>query len=199
MVWLIFMSFGFVEIGEDLTDENIESIGNIPKQNKRGDKAIQEYCTKKIESLLEDYKIGFKRKEFLMLTDNQHSVPIKYLKKFFKIVEFTKDEKGMEGFKASDVFWFHNVRLPMNTTSPCSLLFQNSLEGYEELHLKNRFARLSSSLQETSDLVPKSWDLDNPIDCQKFFSLSSNEVVEDSPKYVLKGEERGTHLSHSRC
>ena len=173
--WILFMSFGGVQIG-------------MP--SAAGDQRVEEFCALKLSLLFDDYQAARLRQKFVLLTDNPKGVPIKYLKKYFKVAHFTRDEKGMLAFNNSDAFWFENMRLPINTKKPCSLLFQNSLEHYDEFHLKAKLSKLAASVPSLKSLFPKTYNLDDRSEAAAFFNLSKQRVV-SAPKYVVKAEDSG--------
>lgn len=180
--WVLFMSFGGVQIGEPPA---------------AGDKRVEEFCALKLSRLFDDYQAARLRQKFLLLTDNPRAVPIKYLKKYFKVANFSRDERGLQAFNSSDVFWFDSMRLPLNTKKPCSLLFQNSLEHYEELHLKPKLAKLAAAVPGLKGLFPKTYNLDDPADAAAFFG-QAKEKVASKPKFVVKAEDSGKLASHRR-
>lgn len=172
---------------------------SISKQNPSTFKykGPSDYCKYRLQKLLGDYKNGIPletNRKPKLLSDNPAGLQAKMLSKYFKILPFTTAENSMDAFKNSEVFWFENRRLPLNTSKPCSLFFQNSVEGYHQLHLKHELARLAKKNKVTSKYIPRTYVLDDENDCKEFFHSNRSSSEAEEPRYVVKNEGKDVEV-----
>lgn len=174
-----------------------------PPIKSEGFRDTAQYCKYRLEQLMAQYQDGISHQYLSkprLLSDNPKGIQAQFLSKYFKIVPFSEGKHGLSAFKASEVFWFEDRRLPLNISAPCSLFFQNSVEGYHQLHLKHELAKLVRSSTDLNDsIMPRTYVLDDENDCVEFFSeIPKISTQDESPRYVLKNEGKGSELS-CRC
>lgn len=172
---------------------DISKIGKQRTHSKNQTKITDaaQYCKYRLEQLMQQYQEGVPQQYHFkprLLSDNPKGLQAKFLSQYFKIVPFVEGKAGLSALKSSEVFWFENRRLPLNTSAPCSLLFQNSVEGYHQLHLKHELARLSRD----QPWSPLTYILDDRQSCIDLFDkLTDIDDIDKLPRFVVKNEGKG--------